>query len=344
MLKSTKKFVLHSETQNSYGFRVRTSGIDLTEFLLNPLMLWLHQRPSGKSKNEVLPLGYWEDVEVKNGKIYGVPVFDDTDPFAVQLFNKVENGTIKMASLGLKPNHWSADITDPWLEKSTLKEVSLCDIGSNADALVIALYDANDNVLQLSDKTLLHYYPNETPRTDMKQINLNATEVLPLLALADGTSETLVFDAIKKLVSLSQSQAADILVLTDAKTLAETKATEFETKLAETVKLANTAKITDMVNKAETDRKITKAQVPQYIKLAESDFDTTKEILDALPTSPNITKALENQTGATTELAELSKLSYAELDKANKLVKLKALNETLFKEKFKTHFGKEYAK
>ena len=188
MLKSTKRFLLSSEKKNTQGFRVRTAGIDLTDFYANPTMLFMHQRPKGERTDEVLPLGYWADLELKDGKLYGTPVFDDTDPFAVKIYNKVENGTIKMASAGLEPLKWDSDASDQWLEVSRMKESSIVDRGSNTEALGVALYDKADNLIELSDKDIKEIIQSQILKTDMKLIQLNE-QTAKLLLLADGATE-----------------------------------------------------------------------------------------------------------------------------------------------------------
>ncbi|MET4080091.1 hypothetical protein ABIB40_000031 [Pedobacter sp. UYP30] len=157
MLKSKKKFIIQTERVNSYGFRVLTAGVNIEQFKRNPLMLWMHRRPNGLDKNEVLPLGYWSDIEVRDSIIYGTPVFDDTDQFAMLIYNKVENGTIAMASAGLIPLEWSDDPdlqlpgqTSRTLVKSVIDECSLVDIGANPDAMAVALYNPHGNKINLS--------------------------------------------------------------------------------------------------------------------------------------------------------------------------------------------------
>lgn len=356
MPKSTKRFTISDSRLNSHKFRMLTSGADLTDFIANPIMYWMHTYPLGDSADELLPIGFWDDIKIEGDKITAIPNFDDSDAFAMKIYNKVEHGTLRACSAGAepKPNGLSANPADmlpgqtlPTFTQWWLREASICDRGSNAGAValringkMVTLSDNNANdVIQSLQKNL-----NE----NMKLTNLTAgaiTAMLTALKLdAENATEAEVTAEVEKLVKLSATQVTEIAKLKAAHTAAETKATEFETKLAETVKLAHTAKITQMVNKAKTDRKITEAQVPKYIKLAESDFETTEELLNGMPTSPNITEALEKQTGETSELVELCKLSYTELDKAGKLAKLKALDETIFKEKFKANFGTEYSK
>jgi len=157
MTKSKNRFTLTTDAVNSYGFRVLTKGIDLTRFKSNPLMLWMHRRADGSNRNEVLPLGFWDDLQQTSNSITGIPVFDDTDSFASSICNKVENGTIRMASAGFRPVEWSdkpeyklPGQSGGTLISSQLEEVSLVDIGANADALAVTLYNPNGGIIQLS--------------------------------------------------------------------------------------------------------------------------------------------------------------------------------------------------
>lgn len=330
MKRSTKQFVISSEAKNDKGFRVRTSGIDLTDYNANPLMLFMHQRPTGKSKDEVLPIGSMLDIELKDNKLYGVPAFDDTDDFAIKLFNKVENGTLKMMSAGLLPLEFSQDkkTGDVWLEKSKLKEVSLVDIGSNAEALAVTLYNEKDEVLNLSLETIREQLK---PTHTMKLIELSASAVLPLLQLsADATPEA-TQEAIGNLVTLAADQKKAIETLT-------TERDDFKTKYNDGVKLAQEAKITSLLDAAEADVKFVKGDRAKWEKLAQSDFESTKDILDSMQASTPVSVQLKKDAPSDA----LTKLSYEELDKSGQLMTLKAEHPEAFKEKFKAKFGTDY--
>lgn len=328
MKKSTKRFVISTEAENSLGFKVRTTGIDLADFNKNPLLLWMHQRPKGERADEILPLGYWDDIEIKNGEITGVPVFDDSDDFAMKIYNKVENGTIKMASAGLKPVQFLESADGKWLEKSSLQEASLVDIGSNKEALAVALYNDDNELVKLAD---FNQTFNINKQKDMKLIQLSAAAVLPLLKLKEDAGEAEAQVAIQNLVTLAETQKNEILTLKDEKK-------ELQDKIDLQEKEDKKTKAEELVNLAEQERKITKDEVPHYIKLAEADYETTKSILDAKKATPTVA----SQMGKGNSADELVKLSWKELEEKQKLVQLKESNLDAFKEKFKEEFGTEY--
>lgn len=328
MKKSTKRLVISSEAENSNGFHVRTAGIELADFKANPLLLWMHVRPKGERADEILPLGFWEDIEVENGKITGVPVFDDTDPFAMKIYNKVENGTIRMGSAGLKPGVFLTENGKKWLSTSTMKEASLVDIGSNKECLAVALYDDNDEIITLAEAEQKYFNPKNK---DMKLITLSENTTA-LLKLAETATEADAHSAILNLVTLSESQKSTIASLEAAKKKAEDD-------LAAQVNLANKEALVTLVDKAVESRKITADQKETFIKLGEADFGSTKKLLDGMVGVATVNSQL-GKGGK--EVDELIKLSYEELDKSNKLVILKEKDPEAFKEKYKAKFGVDY--
>ncbi len=332
---SSKRFVISTETKNKNGFRVRTEGIGLEAFNSNPLMLWMHKRPEGKSKDEILPIGNIVEIELSDGKLTGKLAFDETDAFALSLYEKVENGTLRMVSAGLLPLTWSEDMNgEIWLETSTLFEVSLVDIGSNAEALAVTLYQKEkDKFITLSYNEI--YNTNLKPDNTMKLIQLNAPEVLPLLKLADTATPAEVQAAISKLVTLAakaETAEASVVTLTAERD-------DFKTKFEAEQAKEQTAKVIALVSKAVEDRKIVEGEKENYIKLGTADFKSTKAILDGMTGSKKVTDQL---TGDEKLSADFTKLSWSELEAKNMLVTLKAKDMPLFKEKFKAEFNTEY--
>ncbi len=153
MPKSKKRFILSDESLNSKGFFVRTAGIDLPDFKKNPLMYWMHGEAD---KNpHALPIGHWTDIQINNNVLSAVPVFDDSDTFAMQIYSKVEHGTIKAASISVEPveldpnkANWKIGQTKPTVLKSKVDEASIVDRPSNGNALTMRLSDS-----RLSDKS-----------------------------------------------------------------------------------------------------------------------------------------------------------------------------------------------
>lgn len=342
MLKrSSKKFAISTESPNNKGFRVRTSGIDFSDYPKNPLLLWMHQRPSKENGYKTLPLGNGEEIELKDGTLYGRPCFDPSDPFAMQIYEKVENGTIRMASAGLFPLEWGLDQNEElWLERSKFVEFTLADLGSDPNALAVQLYDANDELITLSDEYIASLIPTLKPNFNMKLIQLSAEAILPLIGLTAEATPDQVQAKLKEIVTLNSTQHTQIQTLTAEKNQADEKIVQLTSEVTTLKNAATLDRVKSMVNAAVTDRKITADQVPHYEKLATADYDSTKAILDSMPANPSIKSAMEKSKE--TDGAKYVALSWDEMDKKGMLQELKEKHLEIFKSKFKEKFKKEY--
>ena len=136
--------VISNSKVNSYGFRVLTTGIDITQYQRNPLMLWMHTRPMSDDTDGILPLGVVENVRFEGDNLLGTLKFDEADDFSKTIKAKWDAGTIKMVSPGIECIEESDDIAyllpgqrRGTVTKSKLIEVSVVDMGSNDDALAL---------------------------------------------------------------------------------------------------------------------------------------------------------------------------------------------------------------
>lgn len=334
MRKASKRVVINSERLNNYGFGVTTSGIDLTAFASNPLMLWMHKRNEGR-KDDVLPLGYIEDVRLEQdaelGEVLtGLPVFDDTDDFALSIFNKYENGTIKMASAGLIPLEWTEQNGVRRLSKSILQEVSIVDIGANPDALQVALYDPATMVqLALSATTINEFFKSN----NMNKIELTAEQASVLLGVSNLNDSADFTMKVSEVVQLAARQKTQIESLTKDKSDLEAKVNAMEAA-------EKAAEVNTYLSAKLAEGRITEAEKAGFVKLAATDFETVKTMVDARPTHTSIKVQLADAAGVRATGYEGK--SYDDLDKSGKLIQLKADNLPLFKELFKAKFNAEY--
>jgi hypothetical protein len=342
MLKrSSKTFAISTETPNNKGFRVRTSGIDFSDYPKNPLLLWMHQRPSKENGYKTLPLGNGEEIELKDGTLYGRPCFDPSDQFAMQIYEKVENGTIRMASAGLFPIEWQLDQNEElWLERSKFVEFTLADLGSDPSALAVQLYDANDELITLSDDYIADLIPTLKPISNMKLIQLSADAVLPLIGLTADATPDQVLAKFKEIVTLTNTQKTEIETLTSEKTIVDGKLVTLASEVDGLKKAATTEKINGLVDGAVAARKITADQKDNYVKLANADFDSTKSLLDSMVANPSLKSAVE--TAKATAGAKYEKLSWDDMDKEGTLVQLKAEFPDIFFAKFKEKWGNDH--
>lgn len=147
-----KEVIISTSGLNCYGGRVLTSGIDLTQFQKNPLLLWMHRRSFDR---DAMPIGRIDNLRTDGDRLIGTPVFDQNDEFAKKIESKWENGFLRMASAGIEiietsdaPEHLLQGQTRRTITRCRLEEVSIVDMGGNDEAL--QLYDRSGKVLKLA--------------------------------------------------------------------------------------------------------------------------------------------------------------------------------------------------
>jgi hypothetical protein len=351
-IKSSKPVIISTSALNSQGFRMLTEGAILDDYEENPLLLFNHIRPSGSDKNQILPLGNIVDLKVEGDKIIGYPSFDEDDAFAMSIYKKWENGTLRMASAGAEPIETSSDVkhllpgqTKETVTKWKLKETSICDIGSNPEALAIALYDSNGKMIQLSD-SIIKTLPDDLKTPDMSNKKKDAPPAeKPEVKLKKLTEE----EEKKKQEELEAQLAEDDEDEKDkeiAKLKEEIASLKARLKLAEEGEEEPEAKAKKLADTALKMRKITLAERDHIVKLAVADYDSTLKMLQARKAAaPSVKETLElndkASEGEQARIVELSKKSYDELFHSGDLEFLKLHAPDIFKAKFKTKFGKE---
>lgn len=331
MLRGSKRIAITTEALNRYKFWVLTAGINIEQYLKNPLLLFMHN----PTTRESLPIGQIIELQVESdGSITGVPLFDDDDDFAVKLHKKYEKGIIKMASAGLIPVEWS-DAPEflkdgqqlPTLVKSILDEVSLCDRGANNEAL--SLTDLNGNKIELSANGENSSIPKLKIKTEntMKIIELkNPDGLLSVLCLSADADETAIMAAVKKMADSNVQLTAKVLTLTGD--------LEAKTKELEKVELAaKNTKIEALVQGAVDARKITADEKEEYVALAASNYESVEKLLSKKASMPTVQSTVSGESKD--RLSELVKLSISELMQKGLIQELKKLDPEAYKNKLK---------
>ena len=204
-----KEAIISTERVNSYGSRVITAGIDYSQYEKNPVLLYMHRR----GRKEDMPIGIMTNIREENGILYGTPKFDDDTEDERNISKKWDRGTLRMLSAGLDVLEWSEDPdmltagqTRPTVTKSKLIEVSVVDIGSNDDALQVDLYhdgkllklaagEESDHLPLLTTSNPRE--PKEQPQNNNKKKNME--KILLKLGLAPGATEDEAVAAIGRL-------------------------------------------------------------------------------------------------------------------------------------------------
>ena len=273
------KFLLSDESLNCYGSRIITAGINLENFKKNPVMLWNHTRAWSDKDDQILPIGYWENLYIEDGKLYGEAIFDQEDDFAQKIESKVEQKVIRCCSVSVGITATSADKahllqgqTRPTIIGCELREVSIVDIPGNANA--VKLYDAGDGrEINLSDNGERNpYLPLISTINNEMSMELRE-QMAVALELNSNSADRDIIDAITALMS----NRVNVVELTAERDKYKQKVQEFR----EAQEAAIKTDIVTYVDNAVKLRKITASERDTYISLGVKDFDAVKKILDA---------------------------------------------------------------
>ena len=290
---SMKPFILSDGSKiNSFGFRVRTSGINYSRFDPNPVMLAEH-------KNAIdSVIGKWVNRRVDGVQLLADADFDMEDETSKKIAGKVERGFVKGASIGIQFD-WDMLQKQPdgeWeLIECELLEASICAIPSNASAL--RLYAATDGHLMDEQEFKLSLSAlsadgavinkQKTKEKEMKKVilSLSALEVLNLQKenTTDGVDSALVEGAVLKLKS----------ELDDTKTKLSATNTAYEALKAQAeadVKL----RVDKLVDDAVKSGKIDATKKEDWVKLAMSNLAMAENTLASIPAKKTLSTEVNN--------------------------------------------------
>lgn len=316
-----KEVVISTSGLNCYGSRVLTSGIDLTQYQKNPVLLWMHRRSfNGKD----MPIGRMENLRIDGDRLIGTPVFDENDEFAKQIAGKWENGFLRMASAGIEiietsdaPDHLLQGQTRATITRCKLEEVSIVDIGGNDDALQLYANDGKLMQLAWDSLPLLLNKPNaegtspEVSLTNQKKQYKMKEEFLKLLGLAETASEQEAVNALR---------------------LLKEKADE-----AEGLTLAS---INALVDSAVAVRRITADKKEHFVSLGKSaGIEALRTTLELMQPQSKPTDVIHQKTSPVSgEQKTFAKLSEVP---AEEVASLKENNPTEYARLYKAEYGVE---
>lgn len=320
-----KTFILHDESVNSYGFRMLTNGVILDDFKKNPVMFYNHD-------DREMPIGRWENIRIEDGKILAEANFDQGDPRAKEIARKVEEGYISACSVGAWVLESTSDASlyidgqdAPTVTKWSLREVSICNIPANHNAL--ALYDANG-------------------------LRVGEADIPAILELTDrqlaitGKKETMN-EVVKTLLNLSNDATIDdaiVAIRANQKTISslteEVEALRKEKKEAEEKKLQEKRnRFEALLDQAIKGGSLMESQKESMTTLFDANPDETLRVLEAMPKRRSVTEQLTDKKNSKT--ASLADKSWEELDKLGKLAELQKRDPDLYAEKFREQFGRD---
>lgn len=300
---NTNTFVLSDESRNSYGFVVKTAGIDTTQFQRNPVMLYMHDRESGV-------VGRWENIRVEGAQLLADAVFDESTELGAKVKKQVDNGFLRCASIGIE------EITQETLNgvetvvKCRLIEASIVDIPSNSNAVKL-FRPSGSYTYKLSD--------------------LNASEpdafrnaVIAALGLDLGASDMEILRAIEKAVSgtknaeelLNNAVARGYIDAAQRDNLKLMAAGNRRALMAyiDTQRQTQARQIETMLKTAAGNAKILHYEIDLYRRIGEQmGVRTLSELLDTLPGATKPTDVIRAKGREDWGLREYRKFAPREL-------------------------------
>lgn len=276
---------ISNEALNCYGTRVITSGIDLSQYQKNPILLYMHER------GEVI--GFVEDLAVEGDSLFGTLVFDEVTELSQRVAKQFEKGSLRCVSAGIRIVELSdaAELivqgqTRPTVSRSVLREVSVVDIPANPDA--VRLYDTEGQLLELSEGGESHL-----PKLSNSSSNQNQpTMDVKALALSLGLPETATQEEIQaKIMELSEAN----------KELDQVKKQNEQMALAA---------ITTAVETAISERRLSADRKEQFITLGQKiGLEDLKSTLSAMSPAVKITNFIQGGAAAPGADGNYQKLS-----------------------------------
>ena len=246
-------FVINdSSQQNEYGFFVDNNGIDIAEFLLNPVALYEHETDEPS-------VGKWSNLRIE-GTLYLADLeFDDQDEFALKLKRKYQQGYMRACSKTyIVDDYMMLDFNGslvPIVTKCRLKEISLVNVPANAKSV---LYNISEKQSFKTGETLqkgvtfkLSYYPKLDNKMEIQLFS-------EALGLPSNANPTQILEAIKKQDETIKKLAAEKKLLEEA---------------------INQEKVDRLINEAIKDKKLTLAESEGYKVLAKENYDTVATLL-----------------------------------------------------------------
>ena len=321
-------FCVHDESVNTYGFRMLTSGANLEEFKKNPVVLYNHN-------DWETPIGRGENVRVEDGRI-----LVEEDEKGRTIAGKVERDFLRMASIGTWPPEEISDDpalklpgqTGPTATRWTMREVSVCPIGSNHNAL--AMYDrATNKRIDLSDRQALVRLMDKEFSINHKREN-NMSYLTQMLKLSDSASDQAVREAVQDLITLRDNLQVENATLKSEKQTLQERVTAFETKEKE----ANKQKAVALVDAAVKDGRIDAKGRDSWLEDFAVDFAKAEVRLSSISVRQSVSSQVQTggKAGGNVQLADMSFKEILEKDMLKELKK----DRDLYREKFREAYGK----
>ena len=278
---SKTTFVISDESVNSYGYIVKTDGIDTTAFERNPVMLYMHERKT--------VVGRWENIRKDGKRLIADAVFDESTELGRTVKQQVENGFLRSASIGVDIVEEKEINGVRTITKSVLFEVSIVDI------------PANQNALKLYRKGNRQRLALEVPE---KEEDLRGA-IISLLGLDEGVTDEDIITEIQNLLNAPDEATTEVEEAIKAGfvegkdrvnfvTMARLNSGVFRSFIAGEREKRRKA-VKTAVDGALFDGKINHPQRSVYERIGEEmGLETLSQLLYSIPRTPRISEMLPN--------------------------------------------------
>ena len=317
---------------NYNGAKIIIDGIDINQFIKNPVALFNHD--DGKV------IGKWENIKKEGGKMTAcLNEWDVNDPDAMEVKRKVDEGFIKGSSIGIQPTEYSFDdITDSIIiHKSTLLEASIVALPADKNAMKLYVDDIQTGKLELLSQEKLDIMKNSLKSTYELKSKVNKlieeNKTKPIVnngVQIDSFDPAIAMNAVKTLISEVPEEAMKIE--NNLKPMEQEKVNEivinhiedsFIARMAKTLKIELNAdvsknentillkvldyknkldeieknKVNDFISNAVTIGKILPGQKDKFIKMSEYNFEMVKEIIESMPNQKKLSDVIVAKIG-----------------------------------------------
>lgn len=278
---SKNTFLISDESINSYGYIVKTDGIDTTTFERNPIMLYMHERKT--------VVGRWENIRKDGVKLFADAVFDESTELGRTVKNQVENGFLRSASIGVDIVEEKEINGIKTITKSILFEVSIVDIPANQNAL--KLYRKGKN--------------QRLALEPLKKVKDLRTSIINLLGLDDDATDESIITEIQHLLNAPDDATIEVedaikVGLIDSKercnyvTMARLNSGLFQ-RFISSEKEKRRKAVKTAVNEALADRRITYTAHEIYEHIGNKmGIETLSLLFSTMNRTPKLSELLPN--------------------------------------------------
>lgn len=321
-----KRVRITNSSVNSYGTRVLTNGLDISQYERNPVLLYMHERGT--------VIGYMKDLRLEGDELTGEPVFDEASELSQRCKKQWDFGSLRMVSIGIdiietseSPEHILQGQSRPTITKSKLDEVSVVDIGANDDAIV--LKKDGRRLINENINEVLHLMKPNNNQQKSKEMKLN--EIALLLGLPETADETKVKETISSMMELQSALEASTK---EVETLSAQIATLKEEK--EAMELAG---ITGAVDKAIAERRIEASKKEQFVELGKKvGVEELENVFAAMTVKEKASAVLRGGRAVTEGNSEWKTLRDVPADK---IAELRANDREEYARLYKATYGME---